>query len=220
MTQRKRVAALDGLSLIEAPTAQDEAEAIALILRHAAEIPGRTAALVSPDRLLARRVAIRLESWGIRVDDSAGRPFAKTVPGAFLELVVAAHAEGYAPATLMALLKHPLTRLGLDPFAIRRAARALEIAAFRTPFFGQGLDGVEAAIEQAQHETVSGERRSRAVRRLWVEDWNAARDLVQSLEGCVPAAGERDGVGRRASHRRSGTGPCGGCRKSGASSRW
>ena len=180
--ERKRAAALDGLSLIEAPTAQDEAEAIALILRHAAEIPGRTAALVSPDRLLARRVAIRLESWGIRVDDSAGRPFAKTVPGAFLELVVAAHADGYAPATLMALLKHPLTRLGLDPFAIRRAARALEIAAFRTPFFGQGLDGVEAAIEQAQHETVSGERRSRAVRRLWVEDWNAARDLVQSLK--------------------------------------
>jgi ATP-dependent helicase/nuclease subunit B len=180
--ERRRTAALDGISLIEAPTAQDEAEAIALILRHAAEIPGRTAALVSPDRLLARRVAIRLESWGIRVDDSAGRPFAKTVPGAFLELVAAAHFEGYAPATLMALLKHPLTRLGRDPFAIRRAARALEIAAFRTPFFGQGLDGVAAAIEQAQHDTVSGERRSRAVRRLWVEDWDAARDLVQSLK--------------------------------------
>ena len=58
-------------------------------------------------------------------------------------------------------------------------SRALEIAAFRTPFFGQGLDGVAAAIEQAQHDTVSGERRNRAVRRLWVEDWNAARDLVQ-----------------------------------------
>ena len=70
--------ALDGVSLIEAPGAQDEAETIALILREAAETPGRTAALVSPDRLLARRVAVRLEAWGIRVDDSAGRPFAKT----------------------------------------------------------------------------------------------------------------------------------------------
>ncbi len=177
-----RAAALNGLSLIEAPMPQDEAEAIALILRHAAETPGRTAALVSPDRLLARRVAIRLESWGIRVDDSAGRPFAKTVPGAFLELVVAAHAEGYAPATLMALLKHPLTRLGRDPFAIRRAARALEIGAFRTPFFGQGLDGVDAALEQAHHATDSGERRQRAVRRLWAEDWDAARDLVLALK--------------------------------------
>ena len=177
-----RAAALHGLSLIEAPMPQDEAEAIALILRHAAETPGRTAALVSPDRLLARRVAIRLESWGIRVDDSAGRPFAKTVPGAFLELVVAAHAEGYAPATLMALLKHPLTRLGRDPFSIRRAARALEIGAFRTPFFGQGLDGVEAALEQAHHATDSGERRHRAVRRLWAEDWDGARDLVAALK--------------------------------------
>lgn len=181
-TKAAREAALDGLGLIEAPTAQDEAEAIALILRQTAETPGRTAALVSPDRLLARRVAIRLESWGIRVDDSAGRPFAKTVPGVFLELVVAAHADNFDPATLMALLKHPLTRLGRDPFAIRRAARALEIAAFRTPFFGLGLDGIEAAIEQAQHDTVSGERRSRAVRRLWVEDWNSARDLVRSLK--------------------------------------
>ncbi len=176
-----RRAALDGLSLIEAPSAQDEAEAIALILRHAAEQPGRTAALVSPDRLLARRVAIRLESWGIRVDDSAGRPFAKTVPGAFLELAVATHAEGYDPATLMALLKHPLTRLGRDAFTIRRAARALEIAAFRTPFFGRGLDGVAAAIEQAHHQTDAGERRHRAVRRLWQEDWDAARDLIAAL---------------------------------------
>ena len=71
-------AALESVSLIEAPTAQDEAEAVALILREAAETPGRTAALVSPDRLLARRVAVRLEAWGIRVDDCAGRPFAKT----------------------------------------------------------------------------------------------------------------------------------------------
>ncbi len=177
-----RAAALDGLSLIEAPTAQDEAEAIALILRETAETPGRTAALVSPDRLLARRVAIRLESWGIRVDDSAGRPFAKTVPGAFLELVVAAHADDFAPPTLMALLKHPLTRLRRDPFAIRRAARALEIGAFRTPFFGNGLDGVAAALEQGRHETETGERRNRAVRRLWPADWDAARDLVQALQ--------------------------------------
>ena len=62
-------------------------------MRHAAEQPGRTAALVSPDRLLARRVAIRLESWGIRVDDSAGRPFVKTVPGAFLDLAIEAFAQ-------------------------------------------------------------------------------------------------------------------------------
>ena len=71
---------LDGVSLIEAPTQQDEAEAIALILREAVETPGRTAALVSPDRLLARRVATRLQAWGITVDDSAGRPLPRPFP--------------------------------------------------------------------------------------------------------------------------------------------
>lgn len=175
--------ALAGLNLIEAPGAQDEAEAVALILREAAETPGRTAALVSPDRLLARRVAVRLESWGIRVDDSAGRPFAKTVPGAFLDLVIETIAKDFAPPELMALLKHPLTRLGLNPFEVRRAARTLELAAFRAPYLGRGLDGVDDALERAARETApeAGTRRHRAVRRLRDDDWHQARDLVLRL---------------------------------------
>jgi ATP-dependent helicase/nuclease subunit B len=170
-----------GLSLVEAPTAQDEAEAVALILLEAAETPGRTAALVSPDRLLARRVAIRLEAWGIKVDDSAGRPLIKTPPGALLDLAINAVASRFAPAELVALLKHPLTRLGLDPFAARRAARALEIAAFRTPYLGEGLDGVEAALERAAHDCAQKIRRHPAVTRLWSEDWQGARDLISRL---------------------------------------
>lgn len=174
--------ALDGVSLIAAPSAQDEAEAIALILREAAETPGRTAALVSPDRLLARRVAVRLEAWGIRVDDSAGRPFAKTPPGTFLDLVISAIAKDFAPADMMALLKHPLTRLGLNAFDVRRAARALEIAAFRDVYLGTGLEGVSAALARAELETASGLRRYAAVRRLRHDDWKGAHELVDRLK--------------------------------------
>lgn len=174
-------AAPRGLSLVEAPTAQDEAEAVALILREAAETPGKTAALVSPDRFLARRVAIRLEAWGIKVDDSAGRPLGKTPPGAFLDLVVSAVATHFAPAETVALLKHPLTRLGLDPFAARRAARALEIVTFRAPYLGEGLDGIEAAFERAADERARGVRAHPAVTRLWTEDWQGARDLLARL---------------------------------------
>ncbi len=177
--------ALEGISLIEASREQDEAEAIALILREALETPGRTAALVSPDRLLARRVATRLQSWGVRVDDSAGRPFAKTVPGAFLDLVAEAIGSDFAPADLMALLKHPLTRLGLPVGQMRRAARALEIAAFRTMYLGRGLAGVEAALERAAREAKSGSCRDRAVRRLWDADWTAMRDLVRRLQAAT-----------------------------------
>jgi len=171
--------ALKGASLIEAPSAQDEAEVIALILREAAETPGRTAALVSPDRLLARRVAVRLEAWGIRVDDSAGRPFAKTPPGTFLDLVIAAVAENFAPAAVMALLKHPLTRLGLDAFGVRRAGRALEIAAFRDVYLGRGIDGVADALARAD---TNKDRRRGAVQRLWDKDWEGAHDLVARLK--------------------------------------
>lgn len=170
-----------GLSLVEAPTAQDEAEAIALILREAAETPGRTAALVSPDRLLARRVAVRLEAWGITVDDSAGRPLRKTPPGALLDLVINAIATRFAPADTVALLKHPLARLGLDPFSARLGARALEIVTFRAPYLGEGLDGIEAAFERAAADRARGLRAHPAARRLWDEDWQRARDLLARL---------------------------------------
>ena len=79
--------ALAGVCLLEASSGQDEADAIALILRRVAEDPAKTAALVTPDRNLGRRVAIRLEEWGLMVDDSAGRPLAKTPPGVFLDHV-------------------------------------------------------------------------------------------------------------------------------------
>jgi ATP-dependent helicase/nuclease subunit B len=173
--------ALTGVSLIEAPGAQDEAEVVALILREAVETPGRTAALVSPDRLLARRVAIRLEAWGIRVDDSAGRPFAKTVPGTFLNLVVGAAVSGFAPASVMALLKHPLCRLGLKAFDVRRFGRALEIAAFRTPYLGRGLEGVAAALHRFESDKLEKRRRHMAAERLWDDDLTGAADLVQRL---------------------------------------
>jgi ATP-dependent helicase/nuclease subunit B len=173
------------VSLIEAPTAQDEAEVVALILREALEVPGRTAALISPDRMLARRVGIRLRAWGIELDDSAGRPFAKTVPGAFLNLVADAVSTDFEPAAVTALLKHPLMRVGLPAVGVRRAARALELAAFRTTYLGQGLNGVEIALERAAQDAQGvkgGVRVHRAVKRLWDEDWNTARDLVQRLK--------------------------------------
>ncbi len=177
--------ALTGVSYIEAPSAPDEAEAVSLILREALETPGRTAVLVTPDRVLGRRVAVRLESWGIRVDDSAGRPFTKTVPGVFLTLIADAVASDYSPAALMALLKHPLTRLGLSVRDVRRAARVLELGAFRTSYLGRGLDGVEAALERAIRELQGGARRDRAFRRIPDVDVQAARDLVQRLKLAV-----------------------------------
>ena len=174
-------AACHGMSLIETSTADEEAEIVALILRQAVEMPDATAALVSPDRLLARRVVNRLETMGVAVDDSAGRPLAKTPPGAFLNLVIDAWASDFAPVALMALLKHPLLRLGLPVPVIRRAARALELIAFRVPYLGRGLDGVSNALDVAEQDVGEGRRRRRAVRRLRDEDRVGVRAVVEEL---------------------------------------
>lgn len=175
--------ALAGLNVITAATAEEEAEIVSLILRRAAEEPGRTAALVSPDRLLARRVAARLEAWGIRVDDSAGRPLAKTAPGALLDLLLETWRTGFKPQVLMALLKHPLTRLGWTARDIRRAARNLELALFRGPYLGDGLPDLASAVSLGEQAAASGERGLRSARRLSGDDWRHVDELVKRLSG-------------------------------------
>jgi ATP-dependent helicase/nuclease subunit B len=149
--------ALTGIHRLEAPTAHDEAEAIALILRGVIETPDQTAALITPDRTLARRVAARLKAYDLAIDDSAGTPVARTVPGAFLDLMLSAVASDFAAPDLMALLKHPLALLGRPPVAIRSASRALERVAFRDTYVGQGLGGIAEALRAAL-----GKRRRRA----------------------------------------------------------
>lgn len=155
-TRARLAEALSGIHLVVAPTAHDEAEAIALILRSTIETPGKTAALVTPDRVLARRVAARLKRYNLAIDDSAGVPAARTVPGAFLDLVLGAIETDFAPPGLMALLKHPLTLLGRRPGEARAAARALERGAFRDIYVGQGLVGARAALEAARGEKKRG----------------------------------------------------------------
>ena len=175
------VAALAGVTLLVAGSAEEEAEAVALVMRRAAEDPATTAALVSPDRVLARRVAARLQAWGIRVDNSAGRPLPKTVPGAFLELALGALAGNFRPAPLMALLKHPLTRLGWPVADVRRRARHVELMAFRRPYLGEGLDAVRAALQEAGTEEGSLVQPPRAAGRLDAEDRARAIELVDRV---------------------------------------
>ena len=53
-----------------------------------------------------------LERWNVEVDDSGGDLLADTPAGVFAQLVAHATVEGLPPVSLLALLKHPLTRLG------------------------------------------------------------------------------------------------------------
>jgi len=141
-------AALDGVSLVEAPDQRVEAEAIALMMRECVETPGRTAALVTPERTLARRVAAALQTWGLDVADSAGAPLATTPIGRFMELIARVAVEADA-VTLLALLKHPYVRLDWSAGEISARAAELEVIALRQPWFAGGLDGLAAALARA-----------------------------------------------------------------------
>jgi ATP-dependent helicase/nuclease subunit B len=137
--------ALAGLSRYDCASPQDEGATIALLLRRVLETPGMTAALVTPDRELARRVAAELRRWNIGIDDSAGVPLGRTPPGVFLRLVLDMAASALAPVPLLAALKHPLAAGGMAPEAFRERARRLE-AAIRGPRPAPGLAGLRAAL--------------------------------------------------------------------------
>ncbi len=99
---------LAGLSLIEAKTQEEEASIIALILRETLENPNQTAALVTPDPSLARRVKAKLSRYGIEADSSQGEPLEETLHGAFAALCVQAAVDVFDPVALSALVKHTL----------------------------------------------------------------------------------------------------------------
>ncbi len=139
-------AALETLSVVEAANAEEEALAIAVVLREAIEVPEKTAALVTPDRELARRVLAALERWQIAVDDSGGDALPDTPAGLFARLAAEAALGGLAPVTLLALLKHPLTRLGAAKGANTRAVAALERATLRGPRPKPGSVGLSHAL--------------------------------------------------------------------------
>ena len=135
---------LSGIRLATLPDAAAEAQAIALALRAALETPGKTAALVTPDRQLAGRVAALLARWGIEADDSAGQPLTQTAPGTLLLGIAAAAAEELAPVSLLALAKHPLVGgEGEERLDWLEAVRAIDLK-LRGPRPPAGLAGLDA----------------------------------------------------------------------------
>ncbi len=166
--------ALDGVTRVDCPTESDEAQAVALVLRWALETPLRTAALVTPDRALARRVAAELGRWGIEIDDSAGTPLDATAPGVFLRLVGEMAAARLAPVALLAALKHPLAAGGQAPVAFRTRVRQLERLVLRGPRPAPGFAGLDSALEGSEAPEAPAVRR-------WLAGLAGAADAFMAL---------------------------------------
>ncbi|MGQ0484482.1 MAG: double-strand break repair protein AddB [Hyphomicrobiales bacterium] len=177
--------ALAGVELVETRSRREEALAIALILRHALESPERTAALVTPDRELARRVKAELARWAIEIDDSAGEPLIRFSGAALLNLVLEAALTDFPAEALNALFSHPLCRFGMEPDAARRASRAIEIALFRNGYNGRGIADFAAAVQRCRGLSAADSHAHPLVRNLSDEDCNGMADFASRGAACL-----------------------------------
>ncbi len=166
--------AMKDVAVIEAANAEEEALAIAAALREAVEDKATTAALITPDRALARRVLAALARWNVEADDSAGNDLAETPAGVFARLVAEAALAGLPPVPLLAVLKHPLCRLNSS------AVASLERAVLRGPRPKPGTAGLAHAL--ATFRATRGElHRSDPRTTLTEAELDAADTLAKSL---------------------------------------
>jgi ATP-dependent helicase/nuclease subunit B len=173
---RSDEAALAGVTIVEAADEIEEALALAIAMRHALETQGKTAALISPDPQISRRVKAELARWGVEVEDSAGEMLGRTEAGAFARLVLRAGFEMRA-LDMLALLAHPLARLSRPRAAVEAAARALELGALRgiAPAGLTDVEGLFAAARKAAADRHAHPTR----RRLTPAEWDAAETLLR-----------------------------------------
>ncbi len=191
--------ALADVTVIVADHETEEALALAVAMREVLETPDKTAALVTPDPSIARRVSAELARWGVEVEDSAGRALGETEAGALARLVLQAALE-FRPLAVQALIAHPAARLGRSRAEKDTAARALEIGVFRAASIAT-LDDLDAAFEAARaaaedrhaHPAVRaiGEARRAAGERL-ARDCAAALGSLRALKPSTPLGGWLD----------------------------
>src|SRR6266516_409653 len=176
--------ALAGGAVIEAANAEEEANAIAVALREAIEASGTRAALVTADRALARRVAAALGRWNVAYEDSRGNSLRETQAGVFARLAAEAALSGLPPVTLLALLKHPLFRLGAAAEENVRAIAGLERALLRGPAPRPGSAGLVHALAAFRRERGNLHPRDpRAV--LTDPELDAAGGLIEGLAAAL-----------------------------------
>jgi len=180
-----RAKAIDGIALVEAPGPREEALAIALALRETLATDGATTALVTPDRNLARRVAVEMRRFGVPVDDSAGQPLRNRQAGTFARLVVDYAFGERGVVALASLIKHPLARFGATPARARRASLVLELALLRgstRPPLPEELP-IRFAARRAEIASEETRYKPRSLMRFSTADWDDGEWLADRLAG-------------------------------------
>ena len=118
---------LSNIRLIETKTQREEAVAIALKMREILNMPEKTAALITYDRNLARRVSAELKRFDVNIDDSAGLPLSLTPIGIFLRLIVEAAEDMSSDIKFIGLIKNPFSLCHHNASDFRQKAYAYEL---------------------------------------------------------------------------------------------
>ncbi|MEZ0259714.1 MAG: double-strand break repair protein AddB [Alphaproteobacteria bacterium] len=168
--------ALDNFTRVDCGTPQEEADVIALILRETLENPVKTAALVTPDRRLARRVSLSLRRWGIEIDDSGGQPLTELEIGTWMNLTAEMAADELAPVALLSFLKHPVMAASMPSDELRGMIYLLDEKALRGPRPTSGFEGLKEGIK-----ALGEEKPYRAQLLTWLEKLEADMKAFTAL---------------------------------------
>lgn len=179
----------NSVELVETATVQSEAVMISLMLRKADE-DGKKAALITPDRQLARRVQNELKRWNIHVDDSSGVPLSDTPSTIFLMHVVNVKLQKFSPSALLGLLKHSHFSsqfgLAMSKSDLKIAVYSLELILFRGVRPASDLKGLLANLQMKQDEIFADNATYQymhpLVREISQNDWQLVRRLLEALE--------------------------------------
>ena len=133
---------------------QEEALTIALALRGVLEDTDapKTAAFITPDRRLARRVAMACRRWGIEIDDSGGEFLSETKTGTYLRLCIEAVCAEMKPVALLDFAKHALC-LPRQRENWRGEVRDLDRHALRGPSFQGGMQAHYHRLDALEEES-------------------------------------------------------------------
>ena len=175
-------AALEGVTIVIADNENEEALALAIALRETLETPGKTAALITPDPTIARRVSAELARWGVEVEDSAGRTLGQSPAGVLARLILEAAIE-FTPGSVLALLAHPAVRFGRARAEVESAAHALELGIFRAIPLAS-LDDLDHAFAAARRAATDA-RAHPAVRRIGETARQAAEALARDVASAL-----------------------------------
>lgn len=163
------------LTLIEADQPGQEAEAIALVMRDAAE-RDEPCTLIAADGNLIRRVNAALDRWHLRPDEGAGQPLSLTAQALFLRQLAGLFGEALSIDRLLILLKHPVAMTGsplVEANDARRFSRDLELHLRKHgPAFPDG-DTLRAWADRGDD----------AGRKLWAGWLAGMLDRIKGVEG-------------------------------------